>query len=158
LNLRLRLPLNTAQFVYGQFNSSGVTINGQGQVYVADNGNHRIQKFDAAGNLLTLWGSQGSGNGQFSTPSYVAVDHRGRVYVTDFDNHRLQIFNGNGDFIATWSTWLPTGEHFFSLSSVATDYSGKIFVVDYGSNRVLGFQNPYPSANAPVPELLLLTE
>ena len=41
---------------------------------------------------------------------------------------------------------------------MAVDRSGNIFVADYGSNRVLGFGNPYPLANAPILELLLLTE
>src|SRR5262245_9461033 len=51
----------------GQFNfPAGVAVNSAGQVYVADFGNHRIQKFDANGNFITQWGSQGTGDGQFN--------------------------------------------------------------------------------------------
>src|SRR5438128_2424564 len=46
----------------GQFNfPSGVATDANGNVYVADTGNSRIQKFDASGAFLTTWGSTGSG-------------------------------------------------------------------------------------------------
>src|SRR5439155_3914247 len=50
------------------YDPSGVATDGSGNVYVADAGNHRIQKFDANGTFLTAWGSPGSGDGQFRGP------------------------------------------------------------------------------------------
>ena len=44
----------------------GVAVDGSGNVFVADTGNHRIQKFTNTGTFLTKWGSSGSGDGQFS--------------------------------------------------------------------------------------------
>jgi RHS repeat-associated protein len=64
----------------------------QGNVYVADSGNRRIQKFDSSGTFLTKWGSYGSGDGQFIDPWGVAVDTQG-IYVTDTGNHRIQKFS-----------------------------------------------------------------
>ncbi|GAF84493.1 unnamed protein product, partial [marine sediment metagenome] len=50
----------------GQFDGiSGVAVDSSGNVYVADNENHRIQKFTSDGAFLIKWGSQGSGDGQF---------------------------------------------------------------------------------------------
>ena len=69
-----------------------MATDGSGNVYVADAGNHRIQKFDASGTFLTAWGSYGSGDGQFAYPSGVATDASGNVYVADTDNHRIQKF------------------------------------------------------------------
>src|SRR5215212_5633709 len=43
---------------------SGVASDGDGNVYVADYANHRIQKFDSSGTYVTQWGSNGTGNGQ----------------------------------------------------------------------------------------------
>src|SRR4051812_19780863 len=55
--------------VGGQFNSPyHVATDSSGNVYVADAGNNRIQKFDSSGNFLTAWGSSGSGDGQFNFP------------------------------------------------------------------------------------------
>ena len=48
-----------------------------GNVYVADTGNNRVQKFDASGTILTAWGSSGSANGQFHVPGGVASDGAG---------------------------------------------------------------------------------
>src|SRR5438552_8179000 len=53
----------------GQFNAPwGVAVDAAGNVYVADTGNNRIQKFTGTGGFLTAWGSAGSGNGQFNVP------------------------------------------------------------------------------------------
>ena len=43
----------------------GVAVDVSGNVYVADSGNHSIQKLDSTGTSLAVWGSQGSGPGQF---------------------------------------------------------------------------------------------
>jgi len=69
-----------------------VATDGSGNVYVADEYNHRIQKFDANGAFLTAWGSQGSGDGQFQYPFGVATDGSGNVYVADEGNSRIQKF------------------------------------------------------------------
>ena len=77
----------------GQFNiPEGVATDESGNVYVADTGNQRIQKFDADGNFLTTWGSEGSGNGQFEGPVGVATDGSGNGYVVDSGNNRIQKF------------------------------------------------------------------
>jgi hypothetical protein len=42
-------------------------VDGNGNVFVADPGNYRVQKFTNNGTFLTTWGSMGSGDGQFSS-------------------------------------------------------------------------------------------
>jgi DNA-binding beta-propeller fold protein YncE len=60
---------------------------------VADTGKHRIQKFDISGTGMTdVWGTYGTGDGQFDSPAGVAVDSEGKVYVADKGNHRIQEF------------------------------------------------------------------
>ena len=70
-----------------------MATDGSGNVYVADEGNHRIQEFDASGTFLTAWGSAGSGNGQFTYSNGVAADGSGNVYVADSGNARIQKFS-----------------------------------------------------------------
>ncbi|RKZ36322.1 MAG: hypothetical protein DRQ49_18120, partial [Gammaproteobacteria bacterium] len=53
---------------------SGIVIDSQGNIYMTDTDNHRIQKFDSNGNFLLQWGSQGIENGQFNSPQGIAID------------------------------------------------------------------------------------
>ena len=64
----------------------GIGVDSVGNLYVADTENHRIQKFNQSGQFLLSWGSQGSGVGQFITPTDVAVDENGYIYVTSETN------------------------------------------------------------------------
>ena len=104
---------------------SGVAADAAGNVYVADQFNHRIQKFDSDGNFMRAWGrdvvqggtdqfeicvvgvhtcktgAPGGGAGQLSLPSGVATDGT-FVYVADFGNDRIQKFGSDGQFLITW--------------------------------------------------------
>src|SRR5439155_8683928 len=70
----------------------GVAVDGSGNVFVADELSNCIQKFTNTGTFLTMWGSAGTGDGQFDTPSGVAVDGSGNVFVADTANDRIQKF------------------------------------------------------------------
>ena len=45
--------------------------------------------------FVTLWGSEGTGNGQFNTPAGIAIDSSGNLYVVDEGNNRIQVFAPN---------------------------------------------------------------
>ncbi|MCF6211672.1 MAG: hypothetical protein L3J88_09940 [Gammaproteobacteria bacterium] len=85
----------------GQFNRpTGIAVDNNGDIYVADTMNHRIQKFNANGAFITAWGSHGSGLGQFDMPTDVDVALIGSmtfVYVADSNNHRVARSDGNGN-------------------------------------------------------------
>jgi DNA-binding beta-propeller fold protein YncE len=88
-----------------QFSNPDITIDEQtGEIYVADYFNNRVVKFDSSGNVMTQWGTAGSGDGQFQNPQDVAIDSLGNLYVTDTNNHRIQKFDNNGQFIMEWGT------------------------------------------------------
>src|SRR3954471_7507883 len=55
-------------------------------LYVVDQHNHRIQKFDSDGRFLLTWGEQGTGPSQFNYPFGIAIDSHGDVYVSDMNN------------------------------------------------------------------------
>ena len=75
----------------GQFNAPrGVAVDQQGNIYVADTGNDRIQQFTSAGTLLAKWGSRGSGDGEFSQPLALTVGPDLTIYVAEEGNHRVQ--------------------------------------------------------------------
>ena len=75
----------------------GVAVDALDCVYVADSGNHRVQKFDPRGRFLCAWGGQGAEPMMLNDPSGIAVDARGAVYVVEKINRRVQIFTvGSG--------------------------------------------------------------
>src|SRR6266545_335054 len=78
-----------------------IAVDGSGNIYVGDSQN-RIQVFSSTGTFLRKWGSEGSGDGQFQTPSGIAIDGNGNVYVTDTGNARIQVFDSAGNFLRKW--------------------------------------------------------
>ena len=135
---------------------SGVTVDGAGNLYIADEGDDRIRKVDAAtGTISTIagtgeWGYSGDGGpaieAQLSEPHGVAVDAVGNVYVTDYWNHRVRKVDA---VTGTISTIVGTGEWGYSgdggpatqaqlryPSSVAVDGAGNLYIADSGNNRI----------------------
>ena len=58
---------------------------------VVEEGNHRIQVFDADGNAVRVFGEEGISDGQFKNPYSLAVDGT-TLYVSEKGNHRVQSF------------------------------------------------------------------
>ena len=63
-----------------------------GSVYVADFYNNRVQMFTSEGVFVSLWGTEGAGDGYFRQARAVAVASDGSVYVADYSNNRIQKF------------------------------------------------------------------
>ena len=83
--------LNIAGPFNGWFSTAtSVAVDRDGNVYVADFHNHRIQKFTSDGAFLTAFGQPGSAPGHFNFPIAVAIAEDGSVFVTDLANHRVQ--------------------------------------------------------------------
>ena len=80
----------------------GSATDADGNIYVAERINDRVKKFDPAGNLLTVFGSSGSGDGQLDAPFDVAVDSARNVYVVERGTNRVQKFDAAGNFLLKW--------------------------------------------------------
>jgi DNA-binding beta-propeller fold protein YncE len=78
------------------FGPRAIAVDGAGNLYMSDTGNHRVLKYSSAGNFLKAWGKKGKAVGEFIEPFGIAVDRKGRVYVADRMNFRVQIFDGEG--------------------------------------------------------------
>ncbi len=124
-----------------------IAIDAQGEVYVADFGNDRIEKFSANGALLTQWGVRGGRDGRLRGPTGVAVDGRGDVYVVDNGNNRVEEFNSGGHFLAKWGTRGAGLGQFSQPTAVTVDCTGAVYVADTNNNRVQRFtpNSPTPS-------------
>ena len=123
---------------------AGLAVDQEGNIFVADSGNHRVQKFDRDGLFLAQVGGLGSGNGQFNEPWGVALDAQGNLYVADTWNHRIQKFNKDLQYVTQWGK--PTSDltnprptDFWGPRDVTVDAQGNVWVADTGTSRVLKF-------------------
>jgi len=81
----------------------GMTVDVDGNLWVADYGHDRVVKLAPDGRLLLSWGSRGAGPGEFVGPKGVALDPTtGRLYVADTGNARIQRLAPDGSAEAIW--------------------------------------------------------
>ncbi len=126
----------------GQFDVPwGVTTDQQGNLYVSDTSNARIQKFQSDGTPLMKWGKDGSFDGAFFYPRGLTVDFAGHVYIADEGNHRIQKFDSRGNFLAKWGREGNGIGQFKSPWGVACDALGNVYVVDSGNHRIQKFDS-----------------
>jgi tripartite motif-containing protein 71 len=124
----------------GQFNlPTGIAVGVNGNLYVADRDNHRIQKFSSDGGFLDKWGSLGSGNGEFIRPQGIAVDSNFDIYVADSQNDRVQKFDRNGNFIRKWGSRGSNDGQFSGPNGIAVETDDDVIVVDSGNFRIQKF-------------------
>jgi len=104
-------------------------------VYVTDQGNNRVQKFDNDGTFLSSWGSDGTGAGQFNSVTGIAVNDDS-VYVVDNQLNKIQKFDLDGNFVTQWGSEGNEPGEFFSPIGITTGNNGTVFVVDTGNQRI----------------------
>uniref|UniRef100_A0A1X7UVR6 Uncharacterized protein n=1 Tax=Amphimedon queenslandica TaxID=400682 RepID=A0A1X7UVR6_AMPQE len=126
-----------------QFNTPcGIAISPiTGHVYIADNGNDRIQVLNPDLTFSHSFGSQGSANGQFCHPYDIATDSQGLVYVTDCWNYRIQKFSPDGKFVCQFGT-IGSGPGQFDNPfgiTIDTAATGLVYVSEEVNNRISVF-------------------
>jgi DNA-binding beta-propeller fold protein YncE len=124
---------------------AGLAVDSRGNLYVADRGNHRIQKLSPQGKPLAAWGSRGAEPGHFESPAGIAVGPKDLVYVADTGNHRVQVFDASGRLLRTWGSRGKGAGQLESPQGVAVDAAGRVYVADTGNDRIQKFD---PSGRA----------
>jgi streptogramin lyase len=119
-------------------NPRGVMVDADGNIYVADSNNHRIQKLgpDGAFKWSTPGTTPGAGDRQFNNPQGVAVDTQGNIYVLDTNNHRIQKLAPDGTFLNKWGTGGVEDGYFNYPQGGALDAQGNIYVADTNNDRI----------------------
>lgn len=93
------------------YNPYGLKFHSSNSLYIADNNNHRIEKYSIVNSIVKVVAGQNSGyggslNDQFANPKDCVLDSNENLYVTDTGNHRVQRWN-SGSTVGT--TYAGTG-------------------------------------------------
>ncbi|MFQ5563398.1 MAG: 6-bladed beta-propeller [Parvularculaceae bacterium] len=109
-----------------------------GDIYVADAGDHTVKKFSARGKLLAVLGGPGRAPGYFNTPTHVTF-HGGVLYVADTFNFRIQKLTPDGEPLAVFGrNGIMIGD-MARPKGVAVGEGGRIYVVESLYSRLLVF-------------------
>jgi len=139
----------------GTFNEPwGIAIGPDGNIFIADTWNHRIQKFTPDGAFLTSWGRFGQREtpDAFWGPRDVAVDDHGHVYVSDTGNKRIVVFDIDGQFLTEFGDIGLGDGDFDEPSGLALDVEGNLYVADTWNQRIQVFS---PDANGIAQDFLI---
>lgn len=123
----------------GQFKEPySASIDGQGNLWISDHKNNRIEKFTNKGTVLASYGTTGTGNLQFKGPWGIAVNKStGNVYVCDYENNRVEELSSTGTFVRAFGT--SGSGTLENPSGITIDTSGNLWVADDGHNRIVEF-------------------
>lgn len=125
----------------GEFNSpTHISADPNGNIYVTDSLNCRIQIFDSQGRYLRAVGRAGDAPGCFSRPKGASADNLGHLFVVDalFDN--FQIFDETGRLLLNVGESGSDRGEFWLPNAIAINASNEIFVTDTYNHRIQVFQ------------------
>ena len=122
---------------------NGIAVDSNnGDVYVIDAGNFRIQRFNAAGGYETQWGHQATDTDGFSSPFGATVDRDGSIYISDTQVNRVTKFSRHNQSLAGFAggSLGPGDGTFLSPTGIAVAPDFTTYVVDSANHRIRVFK------------------
>jgi len=100
---------------------TNVAVDKDGDVYVTDTLNDRVEIFDADGNFVTMFGKNGDGPSSFSRPKGIAVDNDKHIWIADAAQQRIKVFNREGQLLIYFGQPGNWPGQFSALYDIAVD-------------------------------------
>lgn len=119
---------------------TGLAVDHDGNLYVADTMNNRIEVFDADGKFVRTFGKAGDGPGYFARPKGVAVDGDGHIWVADGVQDRVQVFNQQDQLLISFGGHGLLPGQFQGLVGIAVDKMNRVFTSEIFPGRVQQFR------------------
>jgi DNA-binding beta-propeller fold protein YncE len=125
----------------GAFNyPTHIFISRDGQIYITDSLNFRIQIFDIDGKFLASFGKSGDALGDFSKPKGIAIDSDDHIYVVDSQFDNVQIFDKTGKLLLVFGETGRSNGKMSLPSGIFIDNQDRIYVADSYNKRIQIFQ------------------
>jgi DNA-binding beta-propeller fold protein YncE len=116
---------------------TGLCVDQQNRVWVADTHYHRVVVFDRDGHELLRFGEQGEGPGQFTFPTNVAVDRDGNAFVGEYGgNDRISKFSPEGKYLFSFADKSSGAGWVERPAGLVFDESGELWVADSCHHRI----------------------
>ena len=123
----------------GQFLSPRwLCVDKEGNLYVSDFDNNRLEKFSGDGEFIAKWGTSGNGDGEFNKPSGLAIFNQ-QLFVVDSGNNRVQVFDLTGNYLRGFGEWGRDDGKLCSPVGIAIDSVGHIYISSVECKRVQKF-------------------
>ena len=120
---------------------TNVAVDSQGNVYVTDTLNNRVESFDADGNFISEFGKPGDGAGRFARPKGIAVDCDDHIWVADEVQSRVQVFDKEGRLLIYFGQQGTYPGQFQALYGLAYDkQNNRVITSEQFPGRVQVFQ------------------
>ena len=119
---------------------SGVATDNMGHLYVASQYNNCVKKFNMDGSLITQFGTRGSAEGQFNSPSGLVISSKtGQLYVCDSENNRIQVFKNDKFVFSFGKLGSDPGDLNWPNCITMNNDETQLFVADTENHRVQVF-------------------
>ena len=116
---------------------SGIAVNRQGDIAVADYYGHCVFVFNKEGNCLQQIGKEGTDPGQFKNPNGVSFLNNNEILIADQSNNRIQHINiQTGSVVKTFGKKGERKGHFKTPLSICLDDTERVVVTELSNNRV----------------------
>lgn len=126
-------------------NEHGLRVDRHDNLWVTDNGNHRVMKLTTDGDVLMtlgIKGQAGTTDDTFDRPADIAFGPNDELYVADgYGNSRVVKYDAEGNFVTTWGTPGSGPGEFDLVHSIAVDSQGRVYASDRENNRIQIFDD-----------------
>jgi DNA-binding beta-propeller fold protein YncE len=118
----------------------GVAVDKDGNVYVADTFNNRVEIFDADGEFISSFGRNGDGPGDMERPKGVAIDCDGHIWVVDAAQNRVKVYDEQGRLLIYFGEQGNFPGQFMGPWGIAIDQLNRVIVSETFPGRVQVFR------------------
>lgn len=119
---------------------TGVAVDTDGNLFVSDTWNNRIEVFDADGNFVRTWGKAGDGPGYFARPKGIAFDSDGHLWVADAVQDRIQVYTPEGQLLIYMGGHGLLPGQFQSLVNLTIDKNNRVLTTEQFPGRMQIFR------------------